>query len=127
MVEAMLEHVNVSVKNPEETARLMERLFGWKVRWHGRSSLGGESWHVGEDKTYVAFCEINKPPEGAKKSRPDTGSLNHIGILVDDLGLAEERITAAGFNPFNHASYKPGRRFYFYTNDNIEFEVISYN
>jgi catechol 2,3-dioxygenase-like lactoylglutathione lyase family enzyme len=127
MVDAILEHVNLGVKNPEESARLMETLFGWKVRWHGMSVLGGESWHVGEDQTYVAFCETKQPLEGAKKSGPDSGSLNHIGILVDDLGLAEERITAAGFNPFNHASYKPGRRFYFCTNDNIEFEVISYN
>ena len=130
MNKATLEHVNVSVMNPRKTADMMKTLFGWTVRWHGLSSLGGESWHVGEEATYVAFCEKAPPaePPGSKNSPAHhSGTLNHIGILVDNLDAVEKRVSAAGFTPVNHADYEPGRRFYFYDDDNIEFEVISYS
>ena len=32
----------------------------------------------------------------------------------------------AGLKPFNHADYEPGRRFYFFDWDHIEWEVVSY-
>ena len=131
MTKATLEHVNVSVISPRKTADMMEALFGWTVRWHGLSSSGGESWHVGEEATYVAFCENDQPASPESKpeynSVPRSGALNHIGILVDDLDAVEKRVSAAGFTPFNHDNYEPGRRFYFHDNDNIEFEVISYD
>ena len=50
--------------------------------------------------------------------------LNHVGLVVDDLAAAEA--VAAGLVPFNHADYEPGRRFYFFDWDGIEFEVASY-
>ena len=34
--------------------------------------------------------------------------------------------TPEGYEPFSHADYEPGRRFYFLDRDGIEFEVISY-
>jgi len=53
--------------------------------------------------------------------------LNHLGIVVDDLDDAEERVTAAGLTPRSHADYEPGRRFYFDDADGLEFEVIAYD
>ncbi|MEZ5340555.1 MAG: hypothetical protein R2706_03650 [Acidimicrobiales bacterium] len=38
----------------------------------------------------------------------------------------EARVIAAGFEPYNHGDYEPGRRFYFDDADAIEFEVVSY-
>jgi hypothetical protein len=35
-------------------------------------------------------------------------------------------VKAAGYTPFNHGDYEPGRRFYFDGPDNIEIEVVSY-
>lgn len=52
--------------------------------------------------------------------------MNHLGVVVDNLGAAEEVVLAAGLEPFNHADYEPGRRFYFFDWDGIEFEVVSY-
>ncbi len=33
---------------------------------------------------------------------------------------------AAGLEPFGHDDYDPGRRFYFFDDNGIEFEVVSY-
>ena len=52
--------------------------------------------------------------------------LNHVGIEVDDLDAAGAAVVAAGLEPFGHDDYEPGRRFYFFDWDGIEFEVISY-
>ena len=54
------------------------------------------------------------------------GGLNHIGIVVDDLGAMEERVIAAGLKPHSHQDYEPGRRFYFHDRDRIEYEIVSY-
>jgi glyoxylase I family protein len=62
------------------------------------------------------------PPGGFAKSLP----LNHIGVEVDDLDATEARVIAAGLTPFNHGDYEPGRRFYFFDPDGIEYEVVSY-
>lgn len=35
-------------------------------------------------------------------------------------------MVAAGFTPFNHGDYEPGRRFYFLDGDGIEYEIVSY-
>jgi catechol 2,3-dioxygenase-like lactoylglutathione lyase family enzyme len=53
--------------------------------------------------------------------------LNHVGLVVDDLDAAEAVVIAAGLEPFNHADYAPGRRFYVFDWDGIEFEIVSYS
>jgi catechol 2,3-dioxygenase-like lactoylglutathione lyase family enzyme len=118
----MLEHVNVTVSDPQRTADMLCRMFGWKKRWEGPAKLGGYTVHVGTDDAYVA---IYRYPEGAAPAL-DSGRLNHIGIVVDDLEAAEQRVSQAGYTPFNHGAYEPGRRFYFLDHDEIEFEVVSY-
>lgn len=52
--------------------------------------------------------------------------LNHLAFTVDDLDAAEAAVTAHGLEPFGHDDYEPGRRFYFFDWDGIEFEVVSY-
>ena len=49
-----------------------------------------------------------------------------VAITVDDLDAAEKAVTAHGLTPFGHDDYEPGRRFYFFDWDGIEFEVVSY-
>ena len=119
-----LEHVNVTVSDPERAARLMQDLFGWRLRWQGPARDGGHSIHVGAADHYLA---LYTGPEAADadafaKGRP----LNHIGVEVDDLEAVEARVIAAGLVPFNHGDYDPGRRFYFLDPDGIEYEVVSY-
>jgi len=122
MAAATLEHVNVTVSDPHRTADMLCRLFGWHRRWEGPAKAGGFTVHVGTDAGYVAVYAY--PPEA--RWAGNTGRLNHIGIVVDDLGEAERKVVEAGYQPFNHGAYEPGRRFYFNDADDIEFEVISY-
>ncbi len=125
MSSAMLEHVNVTVSDPEKTARMMCELFDWHVRWQGPSKMGGHTFHVGSDDAYVAVYTTAQPVDGHSDSHR-LGGLNHIGVQVEDLDAVEQKVIAAGFKPFNHDDYEPGRRFYFLDADDIEFEVVSY-
>lgn len=122
MSEAALEHVNVTTSSAEETARLMCEAFGWRIRWQGPAKLGGHTIHVGSDGSYVA---LYTPPEDLKQA-PGEGQPNHIGVLVGDLEATEIKIRAAGYKPYSHADYEPGRRFYFRDRGGVEFEVVSY-
>ena len=125
MPGAFIEHVNVTVRDPERSAQLMHDLFGWNIRWQGPAISGGRSIHVGDDRFYMAFYTkdgADTPDEAFRKGRP----LNHVAIVVDDLDDAERRVIAAGLEPFNHGDYEPGRRFYFFDFDGTEFELVSY-
>ena len=120
-----IEHVNVTVSNPERVAKLMEELFGWQVRWKGAARNGGHTIHVGSKEHYLALYtgrDVTYTEDDFAKGRP----LNHIGIEVDDLDATEARVVAAGLKPFSHDNYDPGRRFYFLDPDGIEYEVVSY-
>ncbi|MCW3837538.1 VOC family protein [Sphingomonas canadensis] len=120
-----LEHVNLTVRDPERTAALMARLFGWHVRWSGPAQMGGRTVHVGDDRCYLALYTLEgeaTPAERFVKGRP----FNHVGVLVEDLDAIEARVVAEGLKPFSHGDYDPGRRFYFLDYDGSEFEVVSY-
>jgi len=125
MSESYLEHVNITVRNPQETADLYCQLFGWKIRWQGGSIYDGTSIHVGGKDSYVAVYS-----KGGTTQTPDSyshvGGMNHIAVVVDDLDAVEARVKAAGFTPGSHADYEPGRRFYFDDTDGIEVEVVTY-
>lgn len=125
MAQPRIEHVNVTVSDPDRAARLMEALFGWHVRWQGPARDGGRTIHVGSDDHYIALYTGRGVAYGADdfaKGRP----LNHVGVEVDDLDAVEENVVAAGLTPFSHDDYDPGRRFYFLDPDGIEYEVVSY-
>ena len=120
-----IEHVNITVSDPDRTARLMQALFGWRIRWRGPALNNGHTVHVGADDHYLALYsqpDATYSADGFVKGAP----LNHIGIVVDDLDEAEARVRAAGLTPFNHADYEPGRRFYFVDHDQIEYELVTY-
>lgn len=123
MPNGRLEHINITVSDIERSAALLDALMGWRIRWRGPSMLGGETIHVGSDDDYIAVYTKGTPVAGRfAKGQP----LNHIGLVVDDLGAAERIVKEAGLEPFNHADYEPGRRFYFFDWDGIEFEMVSY-
>lgn len=122
MPTGTLEHINITVSDIERSAAFFERLLGWHIRWRGPSQLGGETIHVGNAQDYIAVYTRGAQPGPFAKGVP----LNHVGIVVDDLDAAEQVVREAGLEPFNHADYAPGRRFYFYDWDGIEFELVSY-
>jgi catechol 2,3-dioxygenase-like lactoylglutathione lyase family enzyme len=122
MPTGQLEHVNITVSDPERSAALLQKLCGWHERWRGPSQLGGWTIHVGDERDYIAVYTTGAPVARHAKGAP----LNHVGLVVDDLDAAEAVVKAAGLEPFNHADYEPGRRFYFFDWDGIEFEMVSY-
>lgn len=121
-----LEHVNITVSDPEATAGWLGDVFGWRLRWEGASIHGGRSMHVGTESAYVALYTPPQVTEPAHSNYHQRGGLNHVGVTVDDLDAAEARVAARGFTPHSHADYEPGRRFYFHDHDGIEWEVVSY-
>lgn len=123
-----LEHVNVTVADPDATAAMLADLFGWRIRWSGAAIHGGRTVHVGGEHDYLAI--YSGPGGQADRQAGDSyrtvGGLNHVGVTVDDLDAAEARVRARGYAPHSHADYEPGRRFYFREENGIEFEVVSY-
>ena len=123
MRTARLEHVNISVTDPERTATLLERLTGWHRRWEGPAMNGGRTIHLGDDNAYLAIHSSPLVRRDFSKGVP----MNHIGIAVEDIDAAEAVIIAEGLKSFSHSLYDPGpRSFYFLDHDGIEFEVVSY-
>lgn len=122
----MLEHINITVSDPERTANMLCDVFGWRIRWSGPAKGGGHTFHVGTDDSYVAVFSAG----GAQAPNTDRdfqrGGLNHVGVRVDNLEAVEARVVKAGYAPHSHADYEPGRRFYFNDHDDIEFEVVTY-
>jgi glyoxylase I family protein len=126
MTHAFIEHVNITVGDPDKTAAMLGALFGWKERWRGSAQNGGHTIHVGSDTHYLAiYAEAGS--EGTAKSYAKGEPLNHIGIQVDDLDAIEARVIEQGLTPFSHGDYEPGRRFYFFDENGIEYEIISYS
>jgi catechol 2,3-dioxygenase-like lactoylglutathione lyase family enzyme len=122
MPNGFLEHINITVSDPERTVELLQRLCGWHERWRGPAQLGGTTIHVGTEHGYLALYKHSSPVPRYPKGQP----LNHIGLVVDDLDAAEAIVIEAGLVPYSHGDYEPGRRFYFFDWDGIEFELVSY-
>ena len=122
----MLEHVNVTVSDPDATAAWLGRVFGWKVRWAGPGMQTGRTVHCGTDASYVALFSYGAGAGAGPSTHRTVGGLNHLAVVVDDLDAAEARVKAEGFATGSHADYEPGRRFYFDDADGVEWEVVSY-
>ncbi len=121
-----IEHVNISVADPQRSAALMEELFGWHIRWEGPAIGNGYTVHVGNQDDYLALYTNDAIRSAAKRFEKGV-PLQHIGFVVDDLDAVEKKVKAAGLEPFGHDDYDPGRRFYFFDWNGIEFEVVSYD
>lgn len=125
MPKGTIEHTNLSVTDPVRSAALFQQLLGWQIRWQGESMNGGHTIHVGEPENganYIALYTNPNVKGDYSKGQP----LNHVGFLVEDLDAAESVVVEHGLEPFGHDDYEPGKRFYFFDWDGIEFEVVSY-
>jgi len=123
---AQLEHVNYTVSDAKKTAGWLCDVFDWRVRWEGPSMNNGYSMHVGTEDRYVALYTPGQSRKTEEDNYVTAGGLNHVAVVVDDLDDTEERVKAKGFRVGDHYDYEPGKRFYFYDDDGIEYEVVSY-
>ncbi|SOE14597.1 catechol 2,3-dioxygenase-like lactoylglutathione lyase family enzyme [Hoeflea halophila] len=126
MAQSQLEHVNFTVADADSTARWLCDVFGWTIRWQGPALNGGHTIHVGTEDAYLAIYTPKDMRARGVVEKYRVGSLNHVGVVVDDLDAVEAQIKELGYEPYNHADYEPGRRFYFDDENGIEFEVVSY-
>ena len=126
MSAAFVEHVNVTVSDPANTAQMLIDIFDWKIRWQGEAIYEGFTIHVGSENSYLALYTLDPTSQNYDTHRSLAG-LNHVALVVDDLDATEQKVISAGFEPTSHADYEPGRRFYFHDHDGIEFEVVSYS
>lgn len=127
MSTAIVEHVNLTVEDPDASAAMLCRLFDWKVRWSGSAINDGYSVHVGGDNSYLALYTSNQSAKDANSSYEQIGGLNHIGLVVDDLEQLRLRVEAEGMSPYSFGDYEPGRRFYFRLDDGLEVEAVEYD
>ena len=127
MASIFLEHVNITAKNPKELAGKFCELFGWKIRWEGAAMSNGYTVHVGNERSYLALWEPENILSAENRNMECDRSLNHIGVVVENLEKAEEKITEAGYRCYSHADYEPGKRFYFEIENDLEVEVVSYS
>ena len=118
MKKIHLEHVNITVSDPEKTAAWMYEVFDWPVRWQGPA--------LGSEASYIALYCSNEATDAAPDSFRCLSGLNHIGVVVDDLDLVEAQVRKAKFTPNSYADYASERRFYFKDHDEIEYEVVQY-
>ena len=103
MPQIQLEHVNITVSDPDKTAAWMYEVFDWPVRWQGPALGSGRSVHVGSEASYVALYCSNEATDAAPDSYHCLSGLNHIGVVVADLDLVEAQVRKAGFTPQSHA------------------------
>ena len=124
MPQGTMEHANLTVSDIERSSELFQKLLGWRQRWRGEAMNGGETIHVGDDRSYLALYTDRQPH--ARGPVRLGFPLNHIGLQVDDLDSAQAVVEANGLVTYHHSDYAPGRRFYFLDWDGIEFEVVCY-
>ena len=120
-----IEHVNLTVSDLQRSIDFYRDLFGFEVRWKGTTSDEAPAAHVGDERSYIALFQGNRP------SRGDTDyervGFNHFGVVVDDLAAAKQRLQKLGVEPSMEADYEPGRRLYFHDPDGIEVELVEYD
>lgn len=126
MKKSLLEHINITVSDPDATAKMLGDIFDWHIRWSGPSMDNGRTVHVGDDDRYLALYSVGHPQKSEISNYAMLNGLNHIGVLVDDLDAIEKKVIAAGFTPHSHQEYEPGKRFYFHDRDGIEYEIVTY-
>ncbi len=54
-METRLEHVNLTVADPQVLADFLCRVFDWTIRWQGSAIHGGHTVHVGGKDSYLAI------------------------------------------------------------------------
>jgi hypothetical protein len=124
---ATIEHVNISVSDPDKIAQNLCQLFDWTVRWSGASMDNGYTVHVGSENSYFALYRANTMDVNKQHNHRTLNNLNHIGIVVNDLTAYANRARKLGLEPFNYSDYGPCRSFYLKDEFDLEIEIISYD
>lgn len=123
-MEYQLEHVNMRVKDIDETLKfLITALPNFRVRGGERRDDDHWNWvHVGTDSTYLCLNE------GGEEVRATKGpGLNHVGFVVEDAESVRVRLEQAGYEEGFVPDPHPHRqRVYYIDGNGIEWEFVEY-
>ncbi len=130
-----LEHTNIKVPSIAKSEKFLLAAFeDFKVRGTGFAEEFGYWSHVGNESTYIALLQRDKPgTETAVKVAPYSHNnhyrLMHVGIVVEDIEALIGRLRQAGFKPSlsDGLNSNPHRRNIYFSDDNgLEWEFVQY-
>ncbi|MCV2369595.1 VOC family protein [Roseateles oligotrophus] len=129
MSDGYLEHVNVTVKNLDQTTKfLLTAMPNWRIRGRGKMDWFGKEvhWlHVGTPSSYIAL-QSGGEGSGLNWKEPQVG-IKHIGMVVPSLSALIDRLNAAGYQVDHLGASHPHRKSaYFIEADELQFEFIEY-
>jgi catechol 2,3-dioxygenase-like lactoylglutathione lyase family enzyme len=128
-----MEHINLRVPSIPRTQQFLGAAFpDFRQRGQGFSETYGYWTHFGNEETYLALLQADKP--GTETTGPikdfdyhDPYRLMHVGLVIDDIPAMIERLAIAGFTPDSDDCEHPHRRRVYYLDGNgIEWEFIQY-
>ncbi|MGA7980095.1 MAG: VOC family protein [Chromatiaceae bacterium] len=121
-----IEHASITVRDMRATVGFITTaLPEFKIR--GQDISNPCAWlHVGTEETYIALTRAPSTDPRGRVAYHDLG-VNHVGIVVDDVGEVVARLEAAGFQQSSEPEVsKWRRRFYFLDADGLQWEFIQY-
>ena len=122
-----LEHVNVTVRDLEESVAFYCELLGGVVSWRGKALNMNKvvpAAHVKLSSGYLSMFECERGGSAVYDYAPP--GINHIGFVVDDLAQTRSRLESLGVNVEKEADYSPGVRLYVFDPNGIELELVGY-
>lgn len=124
-----LEHVNITVKNMEETLAFYQVAFPhWQIRMQGDSEWYGvqRKWlHFGDEYNYLTFND-NATGNG-RNLKSNTLGVAHLGFEVHNLDKVIARLQTAGYAPSHEGAMHPFRKnVYFIDPNGFELEFVQY-
>ena len=130
-----LEHINLRVPSIRKTQEFLALAFpDFRQRGSGYGPTYGYWSHFGNDDTYIALLQADKPGEEDNESIPDYHyedrfRLMHVGITVDSVAELMQRLAQAGLQPNSSDdldSHPARRRIYYLDGNGVEWEFVEY-
>lgn len=123
-----LEHVNITVRDLDESSAFYCTLLGGRISWEGTAvnmTRTVRAAHVElPDRSYISMFERESGERAPYDYAPP--GINHIGFVIDDLAEARDRLRQLACAVEKEASYAPGKRIYLFDPNGIEIELVEY-
>jgi len=127
-MKSRLEHVNLVVRNLDETLAFLQTAFpDWSIRHQSRNDQGQRWLHFGDQQNYLAVSQATARPAEAWRPYQGRPGINHLGFEVNDVTVTRNRLVAAGYRESTVANHHPYRqRVYFNDPDGNDWEFVEY-
>ena len=123
----VIEHVNMTVRDLDESIEFYCALFDGEVSWQGTATnMTGpvRAAHVRFGDDYFSLFEKERGERAAYDYGPP--GINHIGLVVQDLDAIRKKLAALHTPVEKEADYEPGHRLYVFDPNGIELELVQY-